>query len=215
MKGILLFSGGMDSATLLYDLIRQGQEITPVFFNYGQKAYKREKQAVENICKELGLKYIEIDITGAFAKHNNALLENSKEVVAEVKKIGNHTEIKGGQNELKFRNGVFISVALSLAMELFKNEKVAIYLAIIDCRTNYKDCSKAFVATEDYLCKLYSSCLISISTPYIDYGKDDVYRVAKELNVPIEKTWSCYNGGSEPCGICPACIDRKIVEGKL
>jgi 7-cyano-7-deazaguanine synthase len=28
------------------------------------------------------------------------------------------------------------------------------------------------------------------------------------LQVPFEKTWSCYNGGAAHCGKCGTCVER-------
>jgi 7-cyano-7-deazaguanine synthase len=34
---------------------------------------------------------------------------------------------------------------------------------------------------------------------------------AHRINLDINKTWSCYDGKEKPCGVCDACIDRKIL----
>lgn len=45
-------------------------------------------------------------------------------------------------------------------------------------------------------------------------SKADIVRRALKLGVPIEKTWSCYQGEEEPCGLCDSCRirDRALIE---
>ena len=44
--------------------------------------------------------------------------------------------------------------------------------------------------------------------------KVDIVKDAIKLGVPISETWSCYQGGQEPCGLCDSCRirDRALIE---
>jgi len=56
------------------------------------------------------------------------------------------------------------------------------------------------------------SCLegskIEIVNPLINYSKYNVLKLALELKVPLELTWSCYENGKSPCGKCRGCTKR-------
>ncbi len=43
---------------------------------------------------------------------------------------------------------------------------------------------------------------------FVQWSKADIVRKGLELEVPYELTWSCYEGGEKPCGVCGTCIDR-------
>lgn len=49
---------------------------------------------------------------------------------------------------------------------------------------------------------------IEIVNPLIDYSKAGVLKLALELKVPLELTWSCHENGQVPCGKCRGCRNR-------
>jgi 7-cyano-7-deazaguanine synthase len=50
--------------------------------------------------------------------------------------------------------------------------------------------------------------------PLVLDTKVDIVRRALALGVPIELTWSCYQGGELPCGVCDSCRirDKALIE---
>ena len=49
---VAIYSGGMDSFTLLHRLLRQGYEVHALSFNYGQR-HSKELQFARRVCAEL------------------------------------------------------------------------------------------------------------------------------------------------------------------
>jgi 7-cyano-7-deazaguanine synthase len=42
----------------------------------------------------------------------------------------------------------------------------------------------------------------------VTWSKAEIVRQALRLGVPISNTWSCYQGGDQPCGVCDSCRIR-------
>ena len=49
---------------------------------------------------------------------------------------------------------------------------------------------------------------LTIEAPFVNRTKAEVVAIGLKLHVPYELTWSCYEGGDEPCGVCGTCLDR-------
>lgn len=50
---------------------------------------------------------------------------------------------------------------------------------------------------------------IEVANPLINQTKSEVLKLALELKVPLELTWSCYQDGKTPCGKCRGCVGRR------
>ena len=44
--------------------------------------------------------------------------------------------------------------------------------------------------------------------PLVTWSKQTIVEEALRLQVPIDQTWSCYSGGTQPCGVCDSCRIR-------
>lgn len=212
MKTIVLLSGGLDSATLFYYLRKKGQgEIIPLFFSYGQKSERKEYCAARTLSTNLGFELAERKISNIFANSGSSLLVNNRKSISVEFGQGRERKIENRNTEVEFRNGVFLSAAISLAMQLSTRENCVVSYGAILTHAGFRDCSKIFVQKFDDLAKFVSQGKVMVEAPFVEKGKDEVLKIARELNVPIQQTWSCYLGGDEPCRKCPACFDNIIL----
>ena len=49
---------------------------------------------------------------------------------------------------------------------------------------------------------------IAVETPIIELSKPEIVELGVRLKVPLEHTWSCYEGGEVPCERCDSCVLR-------
>jgi 7-cyano-7-deazaguanine synthase len=210
-KAVVLLSGGLDSATVAAQAIADGYDVIALSFRYGQR-HDRELQSAQDIVQQLQLlQHFIVDVNLA-QWGGSALTDSAIEV-----------PIAGVQPDeipityVPGRNTVFIAIALSLAEA---QNAEAIYLGInaVDY-SGYPDCRPEYLAAFQRLAQLSSKAGLEgnapkLIAPLITDSKTDIVKRAVELGVPIEKTWSCYQGETEPCGICDSCRirDRALIE---
>ena len=211
MKALVLFSGGVDSTTCLAIAVDKygADEVLALSLYYGQK-HSRELEAARKIAAHYGVKHKELDLALIFADSDCTLLKGSegeipKESYAEQLE---KTDGKPVSTYVPFRNGLFLASAASIALS---NGCVEIYYGAHsdDAAGNaYPDCSSDFNDAINRAIYLGSGGELRVTAPFIGMNKAQVIAKGLELGVPYELTWSCYEGGDKPCGVCGTCRDR-------
>ena len=199
-KAVIILSGGMDSTTLLYDLIDQGYDINAVTFDYRQK-HNYEIVCAQKICKNLKIPHKIIDV-GILNDIAPSSLTRKDWAVPE----GNYADENMKQTVVPNRNMVLLSIAAAYAIGI--NANYLFYGAHAGDHTIYPDCRPAFVsaiATAFHLCDWND---VILEVPYLYLSKGDIVKRGVSLNVDYSMTWTCYNGGEKPCGKCGSCDER-------
>lgn len=75
----------------------------------------------------------------------------------------------------------------------------------------FPDARPAFFAAMTQALSLGLDHRIEITTPFLEWEKEDVIKRGVELNVPLELTLSCMNPSPGPmhCGLCSKCRERR------
>jgi 7-cyano-7-deazaguanine synthase len=105
------------------------------------------------------------------------------------------------------RNTVFCSIALSYA-ESIKAEIIIVgwdYEEAVTFPDNSKEYLESFNKTIHY----GSFDDIEIKAPLIDMTKKEIVEKGKEIDAPMELSYSCYAGTDKHCGLCESCKRRK------
>ncbi len=202
---IALLSGGLDSATVVAMAQEAGQKVIGLSFDYGQR-HQRELQAARDIADHLNLPEHQILNINLASWGGSSLtdLQQSIPKTGVIKGVIPNTYVPG-------RNTVFIAIGLSLA-EARGASQVALGINAMDY-SGYPDCRPDYLTAYQTLANLASKAGregngIKLWAPLINWEKLQIVEEALRLNIPIEKTWSCYNGEKVACGLCDSCRIR-------
>jgi 7-cyano-7-deazaguanine synthase len=203
-KAIVLLSGGLDSATVLYYAKLKGYELYAISFDYGQK-HKKELLSAKKLAHINNAKICIMKIS--FPWKGSSLLDKKSELPK-----GHIGRKSIPSTYVPARNIIFLSFALSYA-EAIGAGKIFIGANQIDY-SNYPDCRKVFLHAFNIMIKKgtkmgLSGKSVSIEAPLIRMKKKDIIIEASKLGVPFKYTWSCYKGDKSPCGRCDSCIIRE------
>lgn len=210
-NAVVLLSGGLDSATVLAWMRREGYACHALSFHYGQRHSIELARAAE-LAQALGAlehKVTEIDLRVFGGSALTADIDVPKDRAD--RDIAHGVPI----TYVPARNTIFLAFALAYAETLGASD-IAIGVNAIDY-SGYPDCRPEFISAFESLANLATKAgaqdgaRFRVHTPLQELSKAGIVRLAVELGVPVGRTLSCYDPSSEgvPCGHCDSCILRR------
>lgn len=179
-----LLSGGLDSVVMLYDMVHQGMVPHCLLFDYRQRHVQELIWAKHHVHR-LKLMFTTMELPQL---RGSELTDGSRGVI------------------VPNRNAIMLSLAVNLAVSLNIGEVT--YACNKDDEAMFPDCRMAFVQMFNTMLTT-AEIPVEVVTPYMTKSKAWIAAHGQELGVKFDETWSCYAGGIDHCGECPACIKRK------
>ena len=205
-RAVILVSGGLDSTTVLAMARNQAYDCYTLSFDYGQR-HRAELLAAERVSAALGdvehkVVNLNLDSIGGSALTDTAI------AVPEEETEGIPVTY------VPARNTVFLSIALGWAEVLEAND-IFIGVNAVDY-SGYPDCRPEYIASFEAMANLATKAgvegnRITIHTPLMDMGKDQIIAAGLALGVDYSITVSCYQATEEglACGRCDSCRLRR------
>lgn len=199
-NGLLIYSGGMDSTTLLYDYDADIELC--LSFDYGSKHNEKELEFAKYHCSKLNKKHLIINLDFINKYFKSDLLKSGNEVPE-----GHYEDENMKKTVVPFRNGIMLSIATGMA-ESYDLSKLYIANHFGD-HTIYPDCRIEFINPMTLAIKNGTYIGVNLISPYVNETKRNIALIGKNLKIDYSKTWSCYKGEKLHCGKCGTCVERK------
>ena len=199
-KVVVIYSGGMDSFTVLNRAIKDGKQVFALSFDYGQRHVK-ELHCADHVCKSLNIKHKTIDISAI-----NQLLAGSS-LTDDIDIPEGHYEAENMKSTVvPNRNMILLSLAVGYAVSVGASQ--VYYGAHSGDHAIYPDCRPEFVEKMNDVCQIANYESVEIFSPYLNVSKTAILTDGLAMGLSYENTWTCYNGRDKACGKCGACQER-------
>jgi len=190
-RTVALLSGGVDSMVLCDSLLKE-KGVSPIalFVDYGQRAAEKEYRAAIAYAKgRLKCHKVSVTVKGVL--------------------LGSQL-ISGNLRDKSFLPGRNLLLLLAAAWKAceFKADFIAIGLRDVAA---FPDTSDVFVRGFSTLSYMAFGRPLTVLAPFLNFSKQDVVSLGRELGTKLSVSYSCYLGKTKPCGRCLGCKDRKAL----
>jgi len=203
-KVVIILSGGMDSTTLLYDVVKKyGKEnVFALSFNYNQK-HRKELVYAKKSCNLLGVHQKTLNLRLLNTVAPSCLTRDDWKVPE-----GHYESENMKQTVVPNRNMVMLSLATAYAIGI--GAKKLFYGAHSGDHAIYPDCRPEFIEKMKDVIRICDWTSIELVAPYFNIDKGDIAIKGQSLGVDYSLTWTCYKGKRNPCkeSFCGACSER-------
>ena len=199
-KVVVIYSGGMDSFTVLNRALKDGKEVYALSFDYGQRHVK-ELECASSVCISLNINHKVIDISAI-----NQLLAGSS-LTDDIDIPEGHYEAESMKSTIvPNRNMILLSMAVGYAVSVGAGQ--VYYGAHSGDHAIYPDCRPEFVQKMNDVCLIANYESVEIFSPYLTVDKTAILTDGLSMGLDYSDTWTCYNGREKACGKCGACQER-------
>ena len=202
MKTIVIYSGGMDSTVLLYHLAEMGHKVAALGIDYGQR-HRRELEAGKVITARLGIEHHVADLSAL-----RPLLAGSSQTSEGIAVPHGHYEAESMKLTV-VPNRNMLMLAVGGAWAISRKADLIAYAAHAGDHAIYPDCREEFVRPLAEALANADWHRVDIFRPFIRMTKAEICALGASLKVPLELTYSCYEGREAHCGLCGTCVERK------
>lgn len=181
---IVIWSGGMDSTLLLYELVCKGYNVWAYSFEHNlmnQAKMEKEDQARKNFLR--------------FLKNKNLTVHHR------------HIKVKSGVGTTSY-GYIFQGTSLCIVMPYFLNN-CDIFFGFLkkDC---FWECSKDFIGAFYSLSRIFQYQNIKLSFPWKNFNKKQLSQRFIKSGIPKECVWTCEYPKKRKndwirCGKCTSC----------
>ncbi|MFB9885536.1 7-cyano-7-deazaguanine synthase QueC [Balneatrix alpica] len=199
-KAVVIYSGGMDSFTVLHKALAAGYELYPLSFHYGQR-HAKELDVAAAVCQQLGLPHKVVDIRAI----NTLLAGSSLTDDIEIPQ-GHYADDNMKSTVVPNRNMILLSLAIGYAVSI--GARKVFYGAHSGDHSIYPDCRPEFVQKMNAVSLIANYEPVEVVSPYLSQSKIDILRDGLAMGLDYSQTWTCYNGRERACGKCGACHER-------
>ena len=214
MKAVVVFSGGQDSTTCLFEAIRRHgrAEVHALSFDYGQR-HATELQAARDIADLARVGHTVLELPFFAEIGASALTDDTIDVDGSGGMEDEHAD--GGRLPTTFvpgRNMIMLGIGAAFAVSkgatsLWTGVSAEDYSGYPDCRGSFLDAMAHVVAQA-----MPSSANVHFVAPLLSRSKADTVRMAAELGTDcmdaLGLSITCYHGKNPGCGECPSCVLR-------
>ncbi len=197
---VVIYSGGMDSYTLLHLARARGFKVHALSFNYGQR-HVRELECAASVADSLGIPHKVIDIRAMNEVMSGSALTSGIEVPE-----GHYEEDSMKATVVPNRNMILLSLATGYAVTV--GAGAVWYGAHGGDHAIYPDCRPEFVEKMDAVCRVANYEPVTIEAPFMALDKGEILAEGLKLGLDYRQTWTCYNGRARACGRCGSCVER-------
>jgi 7-cyano-7-deazaguanine synthase len=200
---VVLLSGGMDSCVTAA-IANQTHRLALLHASYGQRTEARERRAFEEVADFYGVRdRLAIRLDSLTRIGGSALTDERIAVPEDGEALGAGAEIP--VTYVPFRNAHFLSAAVSWGEVI--GARAVFIGAVAEDSSGYPDCRPEYYRAFQQVIRegTKPETNIEIVTPVIHMRKSEIVRRGMDLGAPLERTWSCYQGDDEACGMCDSC----------